>query len=312
MFHLRLLLILSLCGLLVRPAQAEPGESAEHQAATQKKTEPAEITIFIRGGNKTVVSALLKAVDEGVLITGIADFDSLSSIYGLMGIHRTGRISPFYYGNRFRLTFPSDADVAAIAGAYWHLPYIQSVEPEPPPEVRVQKLVPSAQAEPMDSLAVKKQGSSFLKGSLRVGKKVASGTIVGIVFSPLGSRVLGSGSVGGDSSLGGAVGAYVAFGLGYPIGVYLVDARESSFWLTLIGGGLGWWGAASLLDSRNPSEWGAWVTFFGAPVLASELSRMDAVTGGPKRPKESQDLRFSFGLVPQPQRGLSARAILRF
>lgn len=309
MFHLRLLLILSLCDLLVQPAQAESGESAEHQAATQKKTEPAEITIFIRGGNKTVVSALLKAVDEGVLITGIADFDSLSSIYGLMGIHRTGRISPFYYGNRFRLTFPSDADVAAIAGAYWHLPYMQSVEPEPPPEVRVQRLVPSAQAEPMDSLAVKKQGSSFLRGSLRVGKKVASGTIVGIVFS----SVLASGvGIEGGSGIGTAAVRYAAFGLGYPIGVYLVDARESSFWLTLIGGGLGWWGAASLLDSRNPSEWGAWVTFFGAPVLASELSRMDAVTGGPKRPKESQDLRFSFGLVPQPQRGLSARATLRF
>ena len=165
------------------------------------------------------------------------------------------------------------------------------------------------QAEPEDSLAVKKQGPSFLRGSLRVGAKMASGTIVGIVFS----GVLASGSgIEGDSGLGTAIGAYIGFGLGYPIGVYLVDARESSFWLTLIGGGLGWWGAASLLDSRNPSERAAWVTFLGAPVLTSELSRLDAVTGGPKKPKQSRDLRFSFGLVPQPQRGLSAVATLRF
>ena len=296
--------------------QAESVDSlaveAEHQAVTQQKTEPKEITIYIRGEHKAVAAALLEAVDEGTLVTGIADFDALSATYGLTGIHRTGRISPFYYGNRFRLTFPLGADVAAIAGAYWNLSYIQSIEPEPPPGARARKTVQSAQADSMDSLVVKKQGSSFLRVSLRLGKKVASGTIVGIVFSPLGSRVLGSGSVEGDSGLGRAVGAYVAFGLGYPIGVYLVDARESSFWLTLIGGGLGWWGAASLLDSRNPSERAAWVTFFGAPVLASELSRMDAVTGGPKRPKESQDLWFSFGLIPQPHRGLSAVATLRF
>lgn len=160
-----------------------------------------------------------------------------------------------------------------------------------------------------DSLTVKNQDSSFLKGSLRVGSKVASGTIFGIVFS----SVLASGAdIEGGSGIGTAAVRYGAFGLGYPIGVYLVDARESSFWLTLIGGGLGWWGAASLLDSSNPSERAAWVTFFGAPVLASELSRMDAVTGGPKKPKQSQDLWFSFGLVPQPQRGLSAVATLRF
>ncbi len=63
------------------------------------ETEPAEITISIRGGHKAVVSALLEAVDEGTLVTGIADFDSLSSTYDLMGIHRKGRKSPFYYGN---------------------------------------------------------------------------------------------------------------------------------------------------------------------------------------------------------------------
>ena len=273
---LRLLLILALCGLMVQPAQA----------ATPQKTEPKEITIHIRGEHKAVVAALVDAVDEETTITGIADFDSFSTTYGLMGIDRMGRMSPFY-GYRFRLMFPPGADVAAIAGAYWNLPYVQSVEPRP----------------------LEKQGSSFLKGSLRVGKKVVSGTIFGIVFS---SGLAWGAGTGGGSGIGSAAIGYAAFGLGYPIGVYLIDARESSFWLTLIGGGLGWWGAAKLLDSPNPSEWAARVTFFGAPVLTSELSRMDAVTGGPKKPKQSQALWFSFGLMPQPQRGLSAVATLRF
>ena len=111
------------------------------------------------------------------------------------------------------------------------------------------------------------------------------------------------------------VAAYGSFFFGYPLGIHLVDMKESSFRLTLIGNGLGMWGSAKLLDSPNPSEraeGAAWVTLLGAPVLASELSRMDAVTGGPKRPKQSQDLRFSVGLVPQPHRGLSAVATLRF
>ena len=118
----------------------------------------------------TLFAALMavEAVDEGTPVTGIAELDALAATYDLMGIYRTGRSSSFY-GYRFRLTFPPGADVAAMAGAYWNLPYIQSVEPEPPPEARARKLVQPTQAEPMDSLAVKKQGSSFLRGSLRVG-----------------------------------------------------------------------------------------------------------------------------------------------
>ena len=121
---LRLLLMLAL--LLVQPAQAEPGDSlavsTEHPAATPQKTEPKEITIYIRGEHKAVVAALVDAVDEETTITGIADFDALSATYGLRGIDRMGKMSPFY-GYRFRLTFPQGADVAAIAGAYWNLPY---------------------------------------------------------------------------------------------------------------------------------------------------------------------------------------------
>lgn len=97
------------------------------------ETKPAEITIHIRGEHKAVISALLAAADEGTTRTGIAELDSVAATYGLMGIDRKGRSSGFY-GYRFRLTFPLGADGAAIAGAYWNLAYIQSVEPEPPPE----------------------------------------------------------------------------------------------------------------------------------------------------------------------------------
>ena len=73
---------------------------------------------------------------------GIADFDSLSATYGLIGIYRKSRRSSGFYGHRFRLTFPPGADVAAVAGAYWNVSYIQSVEPEPPgqgPDKRIFK-----------------------------------------------------------------------------------------------------------------------------------------------------------------------------
>ena len=137
MFHafFYMLLVAALCDLLVQPSQAEPVDSvrveSEHQAATQTKTEPKEITIYVRGEYKAVTAALLDAVDEGTPITGVADFDSLSSTYGLIGIYLKSSRSSGFYGHRFRLTFPPGADVASIAGAYWSLPYVNSVEPEP-------------------------------------------------------------------------------------------------------------------------------------------------------------------------------------
>ena len=108
-------------------------------AEADARTEPAEITIHIRGEHKAVISGLLAAVDEGTTVTGIAELDSLAATYGLMGIDRKGRSSGFY-GYRFRLTFPPGSDRAAMAGAYWTLPYIQSTDPEPPPEARARKM----------------------------------------------------------------------------------------------------------------------------------------------------------------------------
>ncbi len=98
--------------------------SAASDASEPAPFERQEITIHISGEHKAVVAALLAAVDAGTLVTGIAELDSLAATYGLME-YGTGRSSVFY-GSQFRLTFPPGADVAAIAGAYWNVPYIQS------------------------------------------------------------------------------------------------------------------------------------------------------------------------------------------
>ena len=76
-----------------------------------------EITFIISGEHTAVVAALLAAVDARTPVTGIAALDSLAATYGLIGIYRKSRMSPFY-GSQFRLTFPPGSDGAAIAGAY--------------------------------------------------------------------------------------------------------------------------------------------------------------------------------------------------
>ena len=103
----------------------------------------------------------------------------------------------------------------------------------------------------------------------------------------------------------------VALGLlfGYPVGVYLADPVESSFWMTCVVHGVGFWWVVEE----------SWVAVLGVPVVASELSRLL-----PKRFRNPNPFKWlfgkfgqptpraSFGLVPDPQRGLSARATLRF
>ena len=321
MFHtfFRILLVAALCGLRVQPAQAEPVDSlaveAEHHAATPQKREPQEITIYIRGEHKAMVAALVDAVDARTLVTGIADFDALSATYGLMGIDRKGRMSPFYYGNRFRLTFPPGVDVATVTTAYGNLSYIQSVEHKPPLETQAQNLV-----QPTPTL-----GNSLNDRAItRIPKKVGVGALttvgVGLVF------MVGGSTAGGG--IGAWAGVLAAQFFGYPIGVYLADREGSSFWMTCVGQVAGWWWAIKLLEeeSKNsyyePSElrkWTALGAVLGAPVMASELSRLV-----PKRFHNPNPLRWlfgksrrsntriSFGLVPESHRGLSAIATLRF
>ncbi len=108
----------------------------------------------------------------------------------------------------------------------------------------------------------------------------------------------------------------LSFGLlvGYPLGVYLADPVESSCWMTFVGGyglALGGWATGSDLI--------AGVVVSGAPIMASELSRLLPKPFRNPNPFKwlfgtfgQPSPRVSFGLAPQPQRGLSARATLRF
>ena len=214
-----LLLMATLCGLLVQSVQAEPVDSVrvegKHRAATQKKTEPKEITIYTSGQHMAVAAALLDAVDEGTLVTGIADFDSLSSTYGLMGIYRKGRRSSGFYGHQFRLTFPSVADVASIARAYWNLPYVQSVEPEPPRQALDKRIVKAAEVD-----------------SFRIGNKLMAGLGGGIAGAFLGALVMADlyQAKDGDDTFGGLAAAVKGLEGGYIVGtatgVSWVDSQD--------------------------------------------------------------------------------------
>ena len=263
------------------------------------ETEPEEITIYLRGEHKGVVSALLAAVDEGTPVTGIAELDSLAATYGLMGIYRTGSRSSGFYGYRFRLRFPPGADVAAMAGAYGSLPYIQLVELEPPLAVK---------AEPVDSYFLNDRTIT------RIPTRVISGLLTSV-----GAGVIIYSTTSKENHYMPEVGALIVGVLvGYPVGVYLADPVESSFWMTCVGHGMGVWLIKRGLVPPLP-EWGLWGLFWGASVMASELSRLV-----PKRYRNPNPFkwlfgkfsrpspRVSFGLAPEPQRGLSARATLRF
>ena len=270
------------------------------------ETEPAEITISIRGAHKAVASALLEAVEEEILVTGIADFDSLSSTYGLMRIHRKGRISPFYDGNRFRLTFPPDADVAAIAGAYWNLFYIQSVEPEPPPEVQTRKLTVKERHRPSDIENV----------DLRILKKVGVGTFSGIAFTLMTMGVLDRiyGPEGNPDADAYRTISFLLFGsiigssVGFPLGVSSVDPYDS-LPMTLLAGVIpGALGTALIWAGHETGFVITYVTPVITSLIASELSRKPLLARLKSKP---QDHSISFGLAPR-NGGLSAVAQLRF
>ena len=101
------------------------------------------------------------------------------------------------------------------------------------------------------------------------------------------------------------------FFFGWPIGVYGADPWESSFWMTTVGHGVGLW----TVQKGMTDLWG--LACFA--IVASELSRLAPkemrnpnplqwLFGKVRRP----DARVSFGLAPEPRRGLSAKATLRF
>ncbi len=284
-------------------ADADAETAVERLAVTQQKTEPAEITIYIRGGHKAVAAALLDAVDEGTPVTGIADFDSLSATYGLIGIYRKGSRSSGFYGYRFRLTFPPGADVAAIDGAFWNLPYIQSVEPSP--EARARKLV-------------------HMGSGKRVATKLASGALAGLGIGSVmglgvGFAILStcedsgydnnedpfcgyySSCCGFKSAVYGILAGLISYPAGTAVGVSRVDPHDR-FIASLGGSVVGLLGGIWLTAASKGTLWPS--LFVGPVAMATAWSE--------KSRNPPQARRVSFGLSPTLNGGLSAVATLRF
>ncbi|MCY4604383.1 MAG: hypothetical protein OXE49_09145 [Gemmatimonadetes bacterium] len=144
-------------------------------------------------------------------------------------------------------------------------------------------------------------------GSLRIPKKVAGGTIFCFSFTVLGlwgsGNALSDGSYS-DSGLEGAAlvlsSAAIGTSVGFPLGVSLVDPYDS-FPKTLLAGviPIGLWRMGNSVSV--PGFWMASIVSVISSLTVSELSR-----------KPPQAHRISVGLVPAPNRGLSAVATLRF
>ena len=256
------------------------------------ETEPAEITIHIRGEHKGVVSALLEAADEGTPVTGIAELDSLAAIYGLIGIYRTNRRSSGFYGYRFRLTFPLGADADTMAKAYRNLPYIQSVagEAEKPPVPLWPRIRSIGGGE---------------RATSRIFVKICVGSVSSVASS--GALLLLLLPREGESSpLSAALLYSVYFGplVGFPLGVSLADPHDS-LPMTLLGSVIPPLVGISLIKYGSESVGKLGITtmlvgpFIGS-LYASEKWR---------KPPQG---RVAFALAPTPNGGLSAVATLRF
>ena len=242
------------------------------------ETKPAEITIHIRGEHKAVISALLAAADEGTTRTGIAELDSVAATYGLMGIERKGRSSGFY-GYRFRLTFPPGSDRAAMAGAYWTLPYIQSTDPEPPPEARARKM---------------HRPFNIENRGLRLLAKVAAGTGLGIVITAMTLDIQAaihepSGNIDLLNSL--VTGTAIGWSVGFPLGVSLIDPYDSLPKTLLAGVIPGAVGFSYLLLNQDNAGIEAFFFLYVAPSIGSLI-----VSEKSRKPPQAR--RVSFALSP--------------
>ena len=266
-------------------------------AEAEAETEPQAITIHIPGGHKRVVSALFAAVDEGTPVTGIAELDSLAATYGLIGIYRTNRHSSGFYGYHFRLTFPPGADVAAIAKAYWNLPYIQSVagEAEEPPV----PLWPRIRSIGGGERATSRIFAKICVGS--VSSVASSGALLLLLLPREEER---------RDSFSAALLYSAYFGplVGFPLGVSLADPHDS-LGMTLLGSAIPLLAGISLVKYGSESIRKLGITtmlvgpFIGS-LYASEKWR--------KPPQDSQNSRVSVDLGAAPNGGLSAVATLRF
>ena len=153
-------------------------------------------------------------------------------------------------------------------------------------------------------------------GSLRIAKKVATGTALGLVFTVLGYGGVGAVLIDGSYSDDGLdshdglpgigflfLDSIIGSSVGFPLGVSSVDPYDS-LPKTLLAGVIPGAVEVGLLLMGNSMTEGLWMLSVGpviSSLIASELSR-----------KPPQARRVSVGLVPDPKGGLSAVATLRF
>ena len=148
-------------------------------------------------------------------------------------------------------------------------------------------------------------------GSLRIPKKVATGTASCLVFTVLSFGVLGDALSDGsysDSGLEALVILYfssvIGFSVGFPLGVSSVDHYDS-LPKTLLAGVIPGAMEIGLWRMGNPVEesgfWLASIVSVVSSLTVSELSR-----------KPPQARRVSIDLLPNPKGSLSAIATLRF
>ncbi len=251
-------------------------------AVQQEETAFKEVTIYISSQYRAAVMALLAAVDKKTTITGLADFDSLSSTYGLIKIHRRNRIAPGFYGYGFRLTFSASADVAALAEAYWNVPYIRATEPKSFSAVRGQK----ARDEATGRRIVKKLGAGVLGGNIGTYLVLLA---TGLPFDSTPDLGFSAGIIGYHIRL-------LGWTLGAPIGVSKVDKLDR-WQLTWAGSVAGWYINKKALEHGYYPWLMRYSPLIGAIVM-SELWR--------KSPQTNQARRVALGLVLYPNGGLFA------
>ena len=270
-------------------------EETDGQAAVQQKSEPAEITLDIHGAYKKVVLALLEAANEGTAVTGIAALDSLAATYGLTGLYRKGKGSGFYR-YRFRLTFPSGADEAAIARAYWNLSYIHSVEPKLPPAASSSKLGPSGRS---GRVALK------LLGGIVAGTGTATAIFLAALSNWCGEDWCSEDQYEDNWADRLETGFVVSLiPMGIAVGVSAFDQHDRPIYplaASLLGFGIGF-----ALDVASAE--------MGGPVLGATLwLPVIAATAASEWSRNRVDSRrYSLGLRPEPGGGLSMAATLRF
>ena len=243
---------------------------------------------------------------------GIADVSNVAIRDGLRCVYakRDGRVTmdAIAFANCGKPTAPADRDSTLAAGG---VELVDSL---------------SVEAEPEDSYFLNDRAITRIPTKIGVGAMTTFATTVILsetIFKPEDNYTENNAIL---SKQGEALLFSFTFALlgGYPLGVYLADPVESSCWMTFVGGySLAVGGVvaakAGIGFSHRGRQTVMTVAILGGPIMASELSRLlpkrfrnpnpfKGLFGKFRRPSPH----VSFGLVPDPQRGLSAVATLRF